>query len=70
MARFIKTPELWEMSKEERQKLQPGQWVTCGGSPGRWAGICGPAEVAYVTHFDGRSVPMDQFKLMVKACKN
>ena len=38
MARFQKRVEIWPLSPEERAALQPGQHITAGGAPGRWAG--------------------------------
>lgn len=33
MARYIKTPDIWTLDEAARAKLQPGQWITCGGNP-------------------------------------
>lgn len=37
MARYIKTPDVWELDEAARAALQPGQWITCGGNFGRVA---------------------------------
>lgn len=31
--RYIKTLELLDLTADQISKLQPGQWVTCGGLP-------------------------------------
>lgn len=38
MARFSKAIDIWALSSGERQRLQPGQWVTAGpdGPRGRF----------------------------------
>jgi hypothetical protein len=32
MAKFIKAPDIWNMTDAERATLQPGQWIKCGES--------------------------------------
>lgn len=66
--KYIKTPELWNMTKEQISKLQPGQWVKCGGRRARFAGLYGSAKTIWVTYFNG-SVPMSQFRAMRSSCK-
>lgn len=38
MAKFQKRIEIWPLSTAQRAALQPGQHITAGGAPGRWAG--------------------------------
>lgn len=68
MAQYVKTPEMWDLSDEDRAKLQPGQWVTCGGGRGRFAGLYGDLRTPWVTHFDGTTVPLSQFQSMTRSC--
>jgi hypothetical protein len=56
MAQFIKTPEVWNLSDTEIQALQPGQWVTCGGSLGRFVGNT-PAST-WIVHRESKIDPV------------
>jgi len=60
---FQKTVELWRLTDAQIKALQPGQWVTCGGTRGRFAGVS-DAGTVWVTHWDGKSVPMKKFRTM------
>lgn len=33
MARYIKTPDIWDLDDTARAALQPGQHILCGGDP-------------------------------------
>ena len=72
MARFIPTPELWKLTDSEIAKLQPGQWVKCGGNLGRFVGKT--RNTTWVTHRESKitpdrklqplTVPQDKFRKM------
>ena len=36
---YKKRIDIWQLTKDEINKLQPGQWVTAGGNLGRFWGI-------------------------------
>ena len=39
MARFQRTIDIWSLEPEQIARLQPGQWVTAGGSLGVFCGV-------------------------------
>jgi hypothetical protein len=65
---YQKTVELWRLSDAQIAALQPGQWVTCGGTRGRFVGL-NAAGAVWVTHWDGKTVPMWKFRTMRKSLR-
>jgi hypothetical protein len=53
--KFTKTVNIWELSTEERAKLQPGQWVRAGenGALGRFFGEGRSTVVAWLGNAKG-----------------
>lgn len=64
--RYQKTVEVWPLTREERAKLQPGQWITAGGARGRWCGQTQGSDVALWC--DG--VPKGQHRAKLRALRD
>lgn len=67
MAKFKPTVELWDLTEDQIARLQPGQWVTCGGLPrSRFVGISPTGRSVWVAHGVGKE-RHQKWQGMVKA---
>lgn len=65
---YTKSVELWNLTTQQIAALRPGQWVTCGGTRARFCGMRN-GTTPWVTHWDGDTVKMKQFRQMTADCR-
>jgi hypothetical protein len=52
---YKKRIDIWQLTKDEINKLQPGQWVTAGGNLGRFWGIRGMGIVVVAWYHNAKN---------------
>jgi hypothetical protein len=59
MAKYLKTVDIWTLTEDQIKTLQPGQWVTAGGSRGVFCGVkpSGSVVVAWKSNMDSHRDP-------------